>query len=91
MKIYLSVVNQYRLHLFNEYTQCDESHNNEKLLNVRRRILDRFEWVIIELEQIIENLQRGELTVIDAQQRIDRPRFKEVYPLKIFSLKYSYK
>ncbi|CAF0948793.1 unnamed protein product [Rotaria sordida] len=78
LKTYLTVVSQHRLHLFNQYTQSDESYHDQNLLNVRKQILDRFEWVIIELEQTIENLQRCQLSVIDAQQSIDRPLIKEV-------------
>ncbi|CAF2388407.1 unnamed protein product [Rotaria sp. Silwood2] len=78
LKTYITAVSQHRLHLFNQYTQSDEFYDDQNLLNVRRQILDRFEWVIIELEQIIENLQRRQLSVIDAQQSIERPLVKEV-------------
>ncbi|CAF0887563.1 unnamed protein product [Rotaria sp. Silwood1] len=78
LKTYLTAVSQHRLHLFNQYIQSDESYDDQDLINVRRQILDRFEWVIIELEQTIENLQRHQLSVIDAQQSIERPLVKEV-------------
>ncbi|CAF2090102.1 unnamed protein product [Rotaria magnacalcarata] len=83
LKLYLSIVSQHRLHLFNQYTQSDESYDDQDLLNVRRQILDRFLWVMIELEQTIENLQRQRLTVMDAQQSIDRPLVKEVIEVSV--------
>ncbi|CAF3339186.1 unnamed protein product [Rotaria socialis] len=83
LKLYLSIVSQHRLHLFNQYTQSDESYDDQDLLNVRRQILDRFAWVMIELEQTIENLRRQQLTVMNAQQSIDRPLVKEVIEVSI--------
>jgi hypothetical protein len=55
-----------------------QQYEYRDLINVRKEILNRFEWVINELEQTIENLQARRLTVADAQQRIDRPLVKEV-------------
>jgi hypothetical protein len=55
-----------------------QQYEYRDLINVRKEILNRFEWVINELEQTIENLQTRRLTVADAQQRIDRPLVKEV-------------
>ncbi|CAF2929454.1 unnamed protein product [Rotaria sp. Silwood2] len=45
---------------------------------IRYQILHRFEWVINELEQTIDNLQSRRLSVADAQRSIDRPLVKEV-------------
>jgi hypothetical protein len=55
-----------------------QQYEYRDLINVRKEILNRFEWVINELEQIIENLQTRRLSVADAQQSIDRPLVKEV-------------
>ncbi len=55
-----------------------QQYEYRDLINVRKEILNRFEWVIHELEQIIENLQTRRLSVADAQQYIDRPLVKEV-------------
>jgi predicted rRNA methylase YqxC with S4 and FtsJ domains len=55
-----------------------QQYEYRDLINVRKEILNRFEWVINELEQTIENLEARQLTVADAQQRIDRPLVKEV-------------
>jgi hypothetical protein len=75
-------VSQYRLHLFNQYTQSEvyfgEQNKYQDLINVRKEILKRFAWVIIELEQIIDNLQTRRLAIADAHQSIHRPLVKEV-------------
>lgn len=91
LQAYIAAVSRYRHHLFQQYTQSNT--NNEQhysslpelqqyeyrdLINVRKEILNRFEWVINELEQIIESLEARRLTVGDAQQRIDQPLVKEV-------------
>ena len=55
-----------------------QQYEYRDLINVRKEILNRFEWVINELEQTIENLETRRLTVLDAQERIDRPLVKEV-------------
>jgi hypothetical protein len=55
-----------------------QQYEYRDLINVRKEILNRFEWVINELEQTIENLETRRLSVTDAQQRIDRPLVKEV-------------
>jgi hypothetical protein len=55
-----------------------QQYEYRDLINVRKEILDRFEWVINELEQTIENLETRRLSVDDAQQRINRPLVKEV-------------
>ena len=55
-----------------------QQYEYRDLINVRKEILHRFEWVSHELEQIIDNLQNRRLSVADAQQRIDRPLMKEV-------------
>ena len=82
---------RYRQHLFEQYSQSNsyyEQHYSDlpelqkyeyrDLINVRKEILNRFEWVVHELEQTIEYLQTRQLSVVDAQQRIDRPLVKEV-------------
>jgi hypothetical protein len=55
-----------------------QQYEYRDLINVRKEILHRFEWVSRELEQIIESLQARRLSVADAQQRIDQPLVKEV-------------
>ena len=55
-----------------------QQYEYRDLINVRKEILHRFEWVSRELEQIVENLQARRLSVADAQQRIDQPLVKEV-------------
>ena len=55
-----------------------QQYEYRDLINVRKEILNRFEWVMNELEQTIENLETRRLSVADAQQRIDRPLVKEV-------------
>lgn len=55
-----------------------QQYEYRDLINVRKEILNRFEWVIDELEQIIENLKARQLSVADAQRSIDRPLLKEV-------------
>lgn len=88
---YITAVTRFRQHLFKQYTNSnahyDQHYRNmpdlqqyeyRDLINVRKEILDRFEWVINELEQTIESLQTRQLSVADAQQRIDRPLVKEV-------------
>ena len=55
-----------------------QQYEYRDLINVRKEILNRFEWVINEIEQTIENLQSRRVSVADAQQRIDRPLVKEV-------------
>lgn len=55
-----------------------QQYEYRDLINVRKEILNRFEWVINELEQTIESLQTRRVSVADAQQRIDRPLVKEV-------------
>ena len=88
---------RYHRHLFNQYSQSNVYHEQHyttlpelqqyeyrDLINVRKEILNRFEWVINELEQIIENLRTRRLTVADAQQRIDRPLVKEVFLNSIY-------
>lgn len=55
-----------------------QQYEYRDLINVRKEILHRFDWVSHELEQIIESLQARRLSVADAQQRIDRPLVKEV-------------
>ena len=76
---YITAVSQYRLQLFNQYTQSDQYDEYEDLLSVRKEILNRFKWVIIELEQIIEDLQAHRLSVADACQSVTRPVVNEVY------------
>ncbi|CAF4855238.1 unnamed protein product, partial [Rotaria sp. Silwood1] len=91
LQAYVTAVVRYRQHLFKQYTQSNthyEQHYNtmpelqqyeyRDLINVRKEILNRFEWVINELEQTIENLQARRLSVADAQRSIDRPLVKEV-------------
>lgn len=79
MQRYIIVVSQYRLHLFTQYTQLDDFDNHEDLLRVRKQILNRFQWVISELEQIIERLQTHRISITDVEQSIDRPLIKEVF------------
>lgn len=55
-----------------------QQYEYRDLINVRKEILNRFEWVGHELDQIIEHLQSRRLSVVDAQQRLDRPLMKEV-------------
>lgn len=55
-----------------------QQYEYRDLINVRKEILNRFEWVINELEQTIDNLQTRRLSVDDAQRSIDRPLVKEV-------------
>lgn len=55
-----------------------QQYEYRDLINVRKEILHRFEWVGRELDQIIESLQARRLSVADAQQRIDQPLVKEV-------------
>lgn len=91
IQAYIHAVNRYRQHLFDQYTQSNdyyEQHYNtmaelqqfeyRDLINVRKEILNRFQWVINELEQTLDNLQSRRLSVADAQQNIDRPLMKEV-------------
>ncbi|CAF2379304.1 unnamed protein product [Rotaria sp. Silwood2] len=91
LQAYVTAVIRYRQHLFKQYTQSNthyEQHYNtmpelqqyeyRDLINVRKEILHRFEWVINELEQTIDNLQSRRLSVADAQRSIDRPLVKEV-------------
>ncbi|CAF3629795.1 unnamed protein product [Rotaria sordida] len=91
LQAYVTAVIRFRQHLFKQYTQSNthyEQHYNtmpelqqyeyRDLINVRKEILNRFEWVINELEQTIENLQARRLSVADAQRFIDRPLVKEV-------------
>jgi hypothetical protein len=64
-----------------------QQYEYRDLINVRKEILNRFEWVMNELEQVIENLETRRLSVADAQQRIDRPLVKEVcYIVTLISL-----
>ncbi len=87
----MTAVSRYRQHLFNQYTQSNtyyeehygtmpelQQYEYRDLINVRKEILNRFEWVINELEQTIDNLETRRSSVADAQQRIDRPLVKEV-------------
>ena len=91
LQAYVTAVVRFREHLYKQYTNSntyyDQHYNNmpdlqqyeyRDLINVRKEILNRFEWVINELEQTIENLQTRRVSVADAQQRIDRPIVKEV-------------
>lgn len=55
-----------------------QQYEYRDLINVRKEILNRFQWVITEIEQTIENLETRRLSVTDAQQRIDQPLVKEV-------------
>lgn len=88
---YITAVSRYRHHLFKQYAQSNTNYEQHystmpelqqyeyrDLINVRKEILNRFEWVINELEQVIESLEARRLTVADAQQRIDVPLVKEV-------------
>jgi len=64
-----------------------QQYEYRDLINVRKEILNRFEWVMNELEQVIENLETRRLSVADARQRIDRPLVKEVcYIVTLISL-----
>ena len=91
LQAYIMVVNRYREHLFQQYSQSNvyyeqhytnmpelQQYEYRDLINVRKEILNRFEWVINEIEQTTENLQSRRVSVADAQQRIDRPLVKEV-------------
>ena len=62
---------RYRQHLYKQYTQSNtyydqhyrhmpelQQYEYRDLISVRKEILNRFEWVINELEQTIENLQK---------------------------------
>ena len=102
LQAYITAVTRYRHHLHNQYTQSNayyEQHYNRMpelqqyeyrdLINVRKEILNRFEWVINELEQTIENLETRRLSVLDAQERIDRPLVKEVRYSKICSSRFE--
>lgn len=75
---YINVVCQYRLHLFNQYTQSNESVEHEDLFNVRKEILQRFQLVINELEQTIGNLQRHRLTEADVHEILNQTFIREV-------------
>ncbi|CAF2104545.1 unnamed protein product [Rotaria magnacalcarata] len=88
---YVTAVIRFREHLFKQYTQSNtyyeqhysampelQQYEYRDLMNVRKEILNRFEWVINELEQTIENLQARRLSVADAQRSINRPIVKEV-------------
>ncbi|CAF1208802.1 unnamed protein product [Didymodactylos carnosus] len=48
------------------------------LLNVRNEILNRFEWVIIEMKNIIDNLRSQQITISDAEALMNRPLIQEV-------------
>jgi hypothetical protein len=87
----VTAVNRYRQYLLQQYAQPNpfyeqhftampdlQQYEYRDLINVRKEIIHRFEWVAHELEQTIESLQARRLTVADAQQRIDRPLVKEV-------------
>ncbi|CAF3781871.1 unnamed protein product [Adineta steineri] len=78
LQTYIIAVSHYRLYLFNRYTQSDETYEFPTLFRIRKQILNRFEWVIIELEQIIEDLQLHRLSITDVEQSINRPLIKEV-------------
>ncbi|CAF4199918.1 unnamed protein product [Rotaria socialis] len=88
---YVTAVIRFRQHLFKQYTQSNtyyeqhysampelQQYEYRDLMNVRKEILNRFEWVLNELEQTIENLQARRLSVADAQRSINRPIVKEV-------------
>ena len=72
------MVTQHRLSLFDQYTRSNEYQTRQDLREVRKKILDRFQWVVVELERTIENLQADRLSVVDAQRTLDRPMMKEV-------------
>ena len=78
MRSYITMVTQHRLSLFDQYTQSNEHQTRQDLRDVRKTILDRFQWVIVELERTIEHLQAERLSVVDAQRSLDRPMVKEV-------------
>ncbi len=71
-------MSRYHLYLFNQYSQSGESCENQDLVNVRKQILNRFEWVIVELKQALEKLQTHRVSVKDVEQIIDQPLIKEV-------------
>ena len=78
LRTYVNAVCQYRLHLFLQYTQSNESQEYEDLFNVRKEILQRFQMVINELEQTIGNFQRQRLTEMDVQEILNQTLIKEV-------------
>ncbi len=71
-------MSRYHLYLFNQYSQSNESCEYQDLVNVRKQILNRFEWVIVELKQALEKLQTHRVSVQDVEQSIDQPLMKEV-------------
>jgi len=78
LQAYITAVSRYHLYLFNQYSQSDESCEYQDLVNVRKQILNRFEWVIVELKQALEKLQTHRVSVQDVEQSIDQPLIKEV-------------
>jgi len=78
LQTYITAVSRYHLYLFNQYSQSDESCEYQDLVNVRKQILNRFEWVILELKQALEKLQTHRVSVQDVEQSIDQPLIKEV-------------
>jgi hypothetical protein len=78
LQTYITAVSRYHLYLFNQYSQSNESCEYQDLVNVRKQILNRFEWVIVELKQALEKLQTHRVSVQDVEQSIDQPLMKEV-------------
>ncbi len=79
LQTYINAVSQYRLHLFNRYNQSSDSYEHQDLANVRKEILHRFQVVMDELEQTLENLQRYQLSDKDVHQIVNRPFIREVF------------
>lgn len=48
-------------------------------MNVRKEILHRFQLVIDDLEQTLENLQRHQLSDTDVHRIVNRSFMKEVF------------
>ncbi len=81
LQIYINSVSQYRLHLFNQYNQSNDSYEHQDLVNVRKEILHRFQLVIDELEQTLENLQKHQLSDTDIHQIVNQSFMKEVFEM----------
>jgi isoleucyl-tRNA synthetase len=84
LQTYIIAVSRYRLHLFHQYTQSNESCEQKDLLHVRKEILHRFQLVINELEQTMENFQAYRISDNDVQFIVNQPSMKEVVKSTLF-------
>ncbi|CAF0893242.1 unnamed protein product, partial [Didymodactylos carnosus] len=91
IRLYIDSCIRHREELFNQYnisnSYYEQHYTNmheiqrveyRDLLNVRNEILNRFDWVIIEMENISDNLRLHQITISDAELFIHRPLVQEV-------------